>query len=537
MHSRLLTHFTDNHIISDKQAAYLKGDSTTNQLIYLVHTIRQAWSQGKVTQGVFLDVMGAFDKVWHSGLLAKLTSVGVTDKCLELFKSYLTDRKQVVVVDGVKSNITDLTAGVPQGSRLGPLLFILYIDDLQNDLDSDCLLFADDTTLLATGDTVSDTTSTLNSDLCKITDWSKKWKVTFNPSKSETVVFTSKPLPPSSPDLRSPHTNWFPPLTFNNTTPLLFHNSTVKRVTTHKHLGVHLSATLDWSDHVHHICLKANRKLSVLRGVKHLKRSTLDVLYKLTVRSVIDFSLPVFFGNLKQTDILKLEQLQYRAAKLVTGALHYSSREKLNSELGWESLQDRYHILGLSLFRKIINFDVRPLILTLKPGFSSPSVNTRQGPQYKQFPFSSVKMSKSFFPYFTKLWNTLDKTIKCESDINEFKTKLKQQYKPTRHRHFDKGSQTGNKLLTRLRLNRSFLKDNSFTIGLTDDPSCACGHRRESTSHYLLDCSLYTSERQTLFDQISLLISQFKTFSKTRQLNILLRGFNTDNNDYRTINK
>ena len=146
IHHRLLAHLIENNLISDRQAAYMKGDSTTHQLLYLVHLIRTAWSEGKVVQGIFLDVSAAFDKVWHSGLLAKLVQNGVTDTCLNLFKSYLSNRTQVVVVDGVKSQVEKVQAGIPQGSRLGPLLFIIYANDITNNLESEIILFADDTT-------------------------------------------------------------------------------------------------------------------------------------------------------------------------------------------------------------------------------------------------------------------------------------------------------------------------------------------------------------------------------------------------------
>ena len=108
IHSRLLSHFTDNHIISERQAAYLKGDSTVNQLMYIVHLIRTSWSQGRIRQGIFLDVSSAFDKVWHGGLLAKLEQISVEGSCLILLRSYLSNRKQVVVIDGHKSDIKDV---------------------------------------------------------------------------------------------------------------------------------------------------------------------------------------------------------------------------------------------------------------------------------------------------------------------------------------------------------------------------------------------------------------------------------------------
>ena len=145
IHNGLLTHCLDNNLITHRQAAYLKGDSTINQLLYIIHKIRLSWTKGCVTHGIFLDVRAAFDKVWHKGLIEKLRQNGVIGKVLDLFTSYLTNRRQIVVVDGEKSNEKPVLAGVPQGSRLGPLLFILYINDITENIESDILVFADDT--------------------------------------------------------------------------------------------------------------------------------------------------------------------------------------------------------------------------------------------------------------------------------------------------------------------------------------------------------------------------------------------------------
>ena len=125
---------------------------------------------------------------------------------------------------------------------------------------------------------------------------------------------------------------------------------------------MYLSSTLDWSVQVQEVCLKANRKLSVLRSVKLLSRQTLDVLYKICVRSVIDYGLPVYCKNLKQTEISRLEQLQYRAAKIVCGALHLTSRDKLNKELGWESISERGNFLSINIFHKIHLCETRSLV-------------------------------------------------------------------------------------------------------------------------------------------------------------------------------
>ena len=103
---------------------------------------------------------------------------------------------------------------------------------------------------------------------------------------------------------------------------------------------------MDWSVQVNDVCLKASRKLSVLRNVKFLKRNTLDLLYKIIIRSVIDYALPVYANNLKLTELARLDRLQHKAGKLVCGALHYTRRVKLNNELGWETFQQRIDFLG-----------------------------------------------------------------------------------------------------------------------------------------------------------------------------------------------
>ena len=169
LHDRLLKHCIENNIITEKQAAYLKGDSTVSQLLYIVHNIKENWTHKKITQGLFLDVSSAFDKVWHNGLIAKLNQIGVQDLFLKTISSYLFNRKQIVVVDGVKSNTLETTAGVPQGSRLGPLLFIIYMNDIVSDIESDILVFADDTSLMASGVDPAETVKQLNRDLNKIT--------------------------------------------------------------------------------------------------------------------------------------------------------------------------------------------------------------------------------------------------------------------------------------------------------------------------------------------------------------------------------
>ena len=209
------------------------------------------------------------------------------------------------------------------------------------------MIFADDTCLFASGKDPSETVEDLNRDLDKINEWAKMWKVSFHPSKTKEIIFSKKYL--------------------NNSLPVVFGGTFVNRVNEHKHLGLWLNSTLDFDKQVREVCLRANWKLAVLRSIKFLNRKTLDLLYKLTVRSVVDYGLMVYFNCLKQTQIARLNQLQYRAAKLCTGALHFSSQIKLEADLGWESLHTRAEFLGLCLFKKIHLYETRPLVRSCMP--------------------------------------------------------------------------------------------------------------------------------------------------------------------------
>ena len=136
-------------------------------------------------------------------------------------------------------------------------------------MESDIFIFADDTTISCSGENARQTSDLLNRDLDKILQWSKKWKVTFQPSKTKFILFS--------------------PTKIDNVPSLQFDNKEIKRVDTHKHLGFYLSFDLTWSEQMKYICLKANQRLGVLRHIRFLNLSTLDMLYKLIVRSVLDY--------------------------------------------------------------------------------------------------------------------------------------------------------------------------------------------------------------------------------------------------------
>ena len=222
----LYNHLHRHNLISSLQSGFMPGDSTVNQLAYLYNTFCQTLDAGKEIRVVFCDISKAFDRVWHSGLFLKLQAAGVTGEVLAWFKSYLSNRKQRVVLPGAVSDWVFIQAGVPQGSILGPLLFLLYINDIVHDIGSNIRLFADDTLFIIVEDAIT-AAACLNNDLDKISQWAAKWLVTFNPSKTKSSLSSRKTNKDRHP-------------------PIFMQNHKVVEVDSHKHLGVVLSSDCSW---------------------------------------------------------------------------------------------------------------------------------------------------------------------------------------------------------------------------------------------------------------------------------------------------
>ena len=209
----------DNQIITPLQSGFTRGDSTVNQLLDIYNTFCRALDEGKEVRAVFCDISKAFDRVWHRGLIAKLKHYGIDGPLLAWFESYLTNRRQRVVLPNGNSDWKEIKAGVPQGCILGPLLFIIYINDIVKENQSLIRIFADDTTLYMIVDRPDLAAQTLNNDLQRISVWSELWLVNFNPKKTETMLCTRKRN-------RVIHQS------------LPFSDTLQKEVTSHKHLGL-----------------------------------------------------------------------------------------------------------------------------------------------------------------------------------------------------------------------------------------------------------------------------------------------------------
>ena len=203
----------------------------------------------------------------------KLKRAGINGLLLDWLTNYLTDRKQRVVIPGGTSDWEFIKAGVPQGSSLGPLLFLLYINDIVTDIHSSVRLFADDTSLYIIVDDPTDAAEQLNIDLETINRWAETWLVKFNPSKSESLQVS-----------RKINRNVHPP-------PLIMNRVHINEVQHHKHLGIFLSNDGTWHEHINYITSKAWQKIYVMRKLKFLlDRESLNRIYISFIRPTLEYA-------------------------------------------------------------------------------------------------------------------------------------------------------------------------------------------------------------------------------------------------------
>ena len=292
----LYNHLRDNNILSSLQSGFIPGDSTVNQLTYLYNVFCQALDSGKELRAVFCDISKAFDRVWHAGLLLKLQAAGVTGKVLAWFKSYLPDRRQRVVIPGGTSDWTSIHAGVPQGSILGPLLFLVYINHIVVDIGSHIRLFADDTSLYIIVDDPVTAAGCLNTDLQKITIWAAIWLVKFNPIKTEAFL-ASRRLNRNHP-------------------PIYMQNQQITEVESHKHLGVYFSNDCTWHHHIKYITGKACTRNNIMRKLKFkLDRKSLETIYLTFIRPLLEYG-DVLWDNCTQFEKDELDKIKMRQLEL-----------------------------------------------------------------------------------------------------------------------------------------------------------------------------------------------------------------------------
>jgi hypothetical protein len=487
--NHMYSYLIKNNLISPNQSGFRPGDSTVRQLVSICHKISQSLDNGDEVLGVFLDFKKAFDKVWHKGLVFKLSKMGFHGSMLRWLKDYLHDRKQRVVIDGKSSTYRYILAGVPQGSVLGPLLFLVYINDICVNLKSIVQLYADDTSLfrIVRNRNMISAVLHINNDLNTIYCWAHQWLVEVSIEKSVSMLISRKQIP-------------------TQTLPVKYGNVALLNVEQYKHLGLWFDAKLSWSIHIEHIVVVASKRINMMLALKHkLPRNVLENIYRTFVRPVMEYG-DVIFDSCSENMKSDLEKLQIRAAQIVTGAKRYTSNTLLYEETGWTPLSTRRKIHKLILFQQIVHHSAPPYLIALLPRSSS-TRNTRQTNRLLETPFRcrTESFKRSFLPSAITLWNNdLNDTIREIINKSTFKHTVRKlletkQLSELQHYWYYVGDRKSQIVLSQMRLNFSNLNEHLYNKNCVDSPICSCGHGIESVHHFFFACTRYFNQRAQLY--------------------------------------
>ena len=399
------------------------------------------------------------------------------------------NRRQRVVLNGKCSQWAPISAGVPQGSVLGPLFFLVYINDIVENLNCDVRIFADDTSLFPVVKDVEKTADEMNRDLKRVRLWAWQWKMKFNADKTEEVIFSSKRLKPAHP-------------------PLFLGGNEVTVKAEHKHLGMILDSKLDFQSHTKEAIIKARRGIGMIRYLsKYVSRDALDQIYKLYARPHLDYGDIIYHRDdphMQMNFTQRLEQTQYSAALAVTGAWRGTSRQRLYDELGWETLYHRRWYRRLCHFFKLVRSHSPEYLFSEIPPERQVKYSLRNPRVYDENIVRTVRFSNTYFQNSLHEWNLLDNEIKSSRSISEFKRKQLQIIKPVKNSLYNISDIDGIKYLTKLRLKFSALNEHKFRHRFDClNPCCTCGEAVEDNEHFFLHCPRFEMMRRDLLGQLS----------------------------------
>ena len=408
-HSQLNEYLEKRGLLFENQSGFRGGYSTDSCLIGLTEYIKGEISKGNLVGMVLIDLQKAFDTVDHAILLKKLESIGVSS--VSWFGSYLSDRRQCVDVGGTKSEFLPVTCGVPQGSILGPLLFLIYINDMSISLSCRLSLYADDSALIFAHRDPEVIGTFLSDELSKCKSWLVDNRLSLHVGKTESLLFGSKRKLKGAGNF----------LVTCDGTP-------VGRVFTVKYLGVYLDASLDASSHAGHLMKTCAGRLAFLYRYSNL----LDTKCRLTLCSTliqphIDYCCSSWFSSLSAVLKERLNVLQRKMIRFIHGLDPRDHVDLKNlRDLSWLSIPDR-----VTFFKMMHLFRVRN---KLAPSYLLPnfrfiseihSHNTRGSSCNFQLSRDLASSPNGFAFTSIKLWNNLPNSLKSLNEFRVFKRRLK----------------------------------------------------------------------------------------------------------------
>ena len=338
IYSNIINHLEKHKVLNDIQHGFRHRRSCESQLISVTNDFSNCLNNRSQIDSILLDFSKAFDKVDHKGLLMKLKHYGISGNLLEWIRSFLLNRQQTVLVDGKESKELSVLSGVPQGTVLGPLFFLIYINDINENLTpgTNLRLFADDSFLYREIRTTNDC-RILQKDLNSLQNWELKWKMEFRPSKCQFLRITNKKRPIKSD--------------YN------IHQTKVIETDNSKYLGVIIDSKLNWKEQIKAVCKKSNAVLAFLkRNLLNSPRYIKECAFKALVKPILEYGGCVWDPHLK-VQVEELERVHKNAARYVTNNYSFIGGSTVINmkKLNWMPLEEYRARKKITTFYKGLN--------------------------------------------------------------------------------------------------------------------------------------------------------------------------------------
>ena len=404
VYNKVMDFISENNVLYDHQYGFRKGRSTQQAIITLVDRITKSQDIGDIVIALFIDLKKAFDTIDHRILLRKLYSYGIRGSMLKWFESYLTDRSQYVVFDGEASKTHGVKCGVPQGSILGPLLFIISVNDICNICPLLLkILYADDTCVLIGGNDLKALMKMLNDELISLNNWFKANKLSLNTKKSFFMIFHRSRIKD------------------NVSNKVVIDNKELIKVESAKYLGVIIDRKLNWIDHITYVKNKISKGIGIMYKARQFlsKRALLD-LYYAYIYPYMTYCIEVW-GCASQTQLNCIFLLQKKIVRIMNFSYYLAHTNPLF--LSMEVLPLRkifFHRVGLVMY-KYSNHLLPECIAQLYLRNDSIHEHNTRGCQLLRVPLES----KTFSSLSARIWNALSLKLNCNVSISLFKRNLK----------------------------------------------------------------------------------------------------------------
>ena len=407
-HNRLMSFINDKQILNNSQFGFRNNMSTALAIIELVEEITTAIDEGKTTVGVFIDLKKAFDTVDHNILVKKLEHYGIRGLANNWVCSYLENRRQYVCINDSNSECLDVKCGVPQGSILGPALFILYVNDMCNVSKSlKYILFADDTNLFYAGKDLDEVCKIISRELNILHIWFQVNKLSLNVAKTNFMIFGNK--------------------RFEENYMISINGMNINRVYVTKFLGVHIDSKLNWNEHISVIKTKVAKNIAIMNRVKHcLISSALYSLYCTLILPYLNYCCEIW-GNTYKSRIHPLYIKQKRAIRIYGNSDYRALTSPIFYQFKTLCLPDMVTFNSMVFMYKVFNNSLpNNLLVYFKKVNDCHEHNTRKNNVNFKIRFSRTTMkATSLCTKAPKMWNELCNSVKLCTSVQDFKHKYK----------------------------------------------------------------------------------------------------------------